>query len=166
MQIRTLNIRDYTYIFANMRKEDRDELYCQLPEDITANEAMNIVKASIYGPAYSISDHTGPIACFGAAESGIPHIFIGWAFGTRRFKRAAPFIKGFMWNVMAPELIENGCKRVEVRAKADHVLANRWLPKLGFHLDGSLKHWARTGEDFNLYSLTVWDYHKHNKRVN
>jgi hypothetical protein len=166
MEFKTLNVRDFTYVFANMRAEDRDELFCQLPEGITHQQAQSVVSSSIVGPSFSAHDRTGPIACFGAAESGISHIFVGWAFGTRRFKRAAPFIGEFMWEVMAPMLVDYGCKRVEVRSKTDHVLASRWLPKLGFNKDAVLKHWARTGDDFNLWSITVRDYHNRNKRVN
>lgn len=166
MDFKPLNLRDFTYVFANMRAEDRDELMCQLPEGITHAQAQQIISGSIMGPSFSAHDSTGPIACFGAAESGISHIFIGWAFGTKRFKRVAPFVGTFMWEVMAPMLVDHGCKRVEVRSKHDHVLATRWLPTLGFRQEAVLRGWARTGEDFNLWSITIRDYHNRNKRVN
>ncbi len=158
--VRALNLRDITYVLANLRNSDWDELKVQIPRNASKIELAAYMLPAIQGPAYSVCYKENPIAVFGVTPSPIPTMYIGFAFGTNKFRRAAPIITQFGYAVLSHWLVEAGAIRLEVRASASHLQANSWLKTLGFNFDCPLKHYGTDGSDFNLYSMTIEDYYK------
>lgn len=158
--VHALNLRDITYVLANLRESDWNELKVQIPRGASRIELAAYMLPAIQGPAYSVWYKESPIAVFGVTPSPIPTMFIGFAFGTNKFRRAAPIISQFGYSVLSHWLVEAGAIRLEVRASASHLQANSWLKALGFNYDCPLKCFGTDGSLFNLYSVTIEDYYK------
>ena len=154
VDIRRAVFRDVCFVAAHMRAEDRREVFCQLADGATSVEAAAIS----YGNAehaYCAWYFGSPIAAFGFAPASYGGtVWTAWAFGTRKFKRAVPEISRFALETVAPQLLWDGVRRVEVRSIAGHDLAHRWLARLGARRDGELRSWGRGGETFLLWSWT------------
>lgn len=154
MEIRRAAFRDVCFVAAHMRPQDRREVFCQLPKGATSVDAAAIS----YGNAehaYCAWYRGSPVAAFGAAPASYGGtVWTAWAFGTRKFKRAVPAISRFARETIAPQLLRDGVRRVEVRSIADHDLAHAWLARLGARRDGELLSWGRGGETFSLWSWT------------
>jgi hypothetical protein len=58
------NLRDLSYIAANLRPEDRAEIDCQLDDWSPVTLALHAMQ----GPAYVVELDGNPEAAFGAAE--------------------------------------------------------------------------------------------------
>lgn len=158
--VKPLNLRDATYVLANLRNSDWNELKAQVPIGATKNDIVQYVLPAMQGPSYTICYKENPIAVFGVTPSPLPTLFIGFAFGTNMFRRAAPIITSFGMQVLSHWLVEAGAIRLEVRAMASHLQANTWLHHLGFNLDCPLKCFGNDGSLFNLYSVTIEDYYR------
>lgn len=156
-----LNVRDFTYVVANMRQEDFEEISALMPENIKRGEYGSLLtKAAFEGPGYTAWINDEPVAAFGAGMSDSYSTAIAWAFGTPRFKRVASVISHFYMTKLSHDLYNAGVTRLEARALGTHVYARNWLKSLGFHEDCELPYYGRNGQSFYLYSLTLADYNK------
>ncbi len=163
--IHDLNIRDFTYVLANLRAEDREELKALVPVGFPIDKySMLFAQAAFQGKAYSVHIKDEPVAVFGVGVSSAYSTAIGWAFGSTNFKRATPSISQFMWNKLSHELRDAGILRLEARALTKHMFARQWLKNMGFHEDCELKCYGTSGESFHLYSMTIADYNKKFKK--
>jgi hypothetical protein len=160
MLVQNLNIRDFTYVLANIRHEDECELRAIVDPNSTFEQLCTLLQACFTGLAYSVWYDQRPIAVFGAAISSSPSLYHAWAFGTDDFYKAVPTITRFMWEQVSHTLYTNGALRVEARALAENIKARKWLKKIGFNEDCKLNTYGSKGEDFYLYSMTVADYRK------
>ncbi|RUV32934.1 hypothetical protein [Mesorhizobium sp. M7A.F.Ca.MR.148.00.0.0] len=149
------NIRDLSYIAANLRPQDKAEIHCQLDGWTPATLALHAMQ----GPAYVVELDGNPEAAFGAAQlrSGL---WIAWSWGTRRMKRCVPRITKFFWEVLGPDVAAQGAWRVEARALASNDLALRWLHRLGATERCRLPAFGKNGEDFILFDWTreTWNH--------
>jgi len=143
------NLRDLSYIAANLRPEDQAEIDCQFDEWTPAQLALSAMQ----GLAYVVELNGNPEAAFGAAEqrSGL---WIAWSWGTKRMKRCVPRITQFFYEVLGPDVAARGAWRVEARAMAGNDLAVRWLNRLGATERCHLPDYGKNGEDFLLYDWT------------
>ncbi|TPM53264.1 hypothetical protein FJ959_22305 [Mesorhizobium sp. B2-2-4] len=143
------NLRDLSYIAANLRPEDRAEVDCQLDGWTPATLAIQ----ALHGFAYVAELDGNPEAAFGAGEvrSGL---WIAWSWGTKRMRRCVPRITQFFYDVLGPDVASRGAHRVEARALADNDLAIRWLNRLGAHERCLLPAYGKNGEDFILFDWT------------
>lgn len=157
--VEDLNLRDLTYIIANLREDDRKEIDPLIPNSIQPEHRNSYIAVQcLSGFAYSVKIGEQPICAFGVKIVGT--IGSGWAFGTDRMIRAIPLISDFCWRYISHLLIENNLNRLEVRPVATHEVAIRWLKKLGFTHDCTLKMYGKNGEDFELYSMTSTNYYE------
>lgn len=143
------NLRDLSYIAANLRPEDFAEVDCQFNEWAPAQVAL----AAMQGFAYVVELDGNPEAAFGAGEvrSGL---WIAWSWGTRRMRRCVPLITKFFYEVLGPAVAERGAWRVEARAMAGNDMAVRWLKRLGATERCPLPGYGKHGEDFILFDWT------------
>jgi hypothetical protein len=132
---------------------------------MTKQEASNHIVSTITGPSFSVQQNGQPIAVFGASHTGIPSVFVVDAFGTNRFRRAAPIISDFSLNVLSHELVKMGGLRLEVRAHKEHTEANKWLEKVGFKKECECEYFGVNGETFVQYSMTIKDYYTRFKPI-
>lgn len=151
------NIRDYTYIASNMRDEDRREIFCQLPEEATSRDVA-IFSLNYASHAYTVRLRGRNVAAVGATQLSVcGSVYSAWAWGTKELNRVAPRIGRYFLSVIAPKLIVDGCRRVEVRSIEGHDMAHRWLTTLGARCESRMQDYGRNGELFLLYSFTLTD---------
>lgn len=147
---------DMTYIGANLREEDRREIFCQLPEGTTGSAmaagVTTVVPASFTWVALVDGQ---PAAAFGFQPWTVP-VWIAWAWGTRHLKKAMPAITRWCWQ-QEDRLLEIGVRRLEARSIAGHTQAHRWLEQLGCKRVCDLPDHGRNGELFHLYAWTIGD---------
>lgn len=142
-------IRDVTWIAANLREQDRDEIGEVYPGSLTAL-AIGLVLGS--AAAWVARIGADPVGALGIVDIH-PGIGSGWAFGTNRFRRVVPELTRFCIGEVAPWLVGNGYRRVEVRTAVDHDLSHRWLCGMGFQREALCRRFGRT-KDFWLYAAT------------
>lgn len=155
VRIRGGNLRDLSYIAANLRQADYWEIDCQA--DYWSPESL--AYSALQGMAYVAELDGNPTAAFGAtlARTGL---WTAWSWGGRRMHRCVPAITRFFWSVLGPDVAASGAHRVEARAMAGNDLAERWLARLGATRRCDLPGYGRGGEDFILYDWTreSWDH--------
>ena len=160
--IHPLNIRDLTYVAANMRDIDWYELKSQLPLGTQRIDAIHHIVPTLNGPSWSVYYKNQPIAAFGITQTSIQTLWCLWAFGTNKFKRAARVISVFGLQNISHELINRGALRLEIRANIKHDEANRWLTQIGFNRECELECFGTNGDTFVQYSITAKNYYKLN----
>jgi len=148
-----LNLRDCTYVLANLREADRVELQGTYG-DATA---LDIAAVCLSTPwAYQIRLHDRPVAIFGASPISATTVS-AWAVGTGHFTRAVPALTRFINGPLAHDLRLHGYRWAEARSIASHDAAHRWLVALGASPVATLTGFGAGGEDFVLFrrALTV-----------
>lgn len=155
------NLRDLSYIAANLRPEDHAECECQFDDWSPASLALTAMQ----GHAYVVELDGNPEAAFGAAQVR-GGLFIAWSWGTKRMRRCVPRITQFFYEVLGPDVAAQGAHRVEARALASNELALRWLKRLGATERCLLPGYGKNGEDFILFDWTreTWN-HGHARRT-
>jgi hypothetical protein len=144
-------LRDLTFIAANMRRRDREEIMCQLPEGTsTAEVAAYAMQAN---PHVATLDGQ-PVAAFGAVGRTVS-VLEAWAWGTDRMPRAVPAITRYVARVLMPQWLDAGVRRLEARSIATHTAAHRWMTSTGAALECAMPDYGRDGEGFYLFAWTV-----------
>ena len=163
--IRTLNIRDVTWLGAHMRERDKEELLCQFPDHVSPSAAAVFCLQNTHNDTgwLCLDRDTMPVAAFGFSPTFHPTLWSAWAFGTDKMRRYIPEITRFCLEQGVPHLLRTyGPRRIEVRALSSHDLAHRWLRGLGAEFECRLPNYGRNGEEFSLYSWTneekFWDF--------
>jgi hypothetical protein len=143
------NVRDLSYIAANLRPDDLAEVDCQFD---SWSPAM-LAHLSMQGMAYVVRLDGNPEAAFGATEvrSGL---WLAWSWGTQRMWRCVPRITSFFFEVLGPDVAAAGAHRVEARALASNAMALRWLRRLKATERCSLPGYGKNGENFILFDWT------------
>lgn len=150
VRLEPANIRDLSFICANMRAEDWREIECQWPEGASRNE---IAAAALSSPEAWVASWKGqPVAAFGVQPLNWSALSI-WAFGARAMWRAVPELTRFILGECVPRWIASGVTRVEARSIVGHDAAHRWMRGMGASEVAS-PCWGRNGEDFMLFSWT------------
>jgi hypothetical protein len=148
------NLRDMTYIGANLRPDDAREILCQVPAGTTGAQAAAAIFQSVPGGwAWTASLDGNPACAFGFQPFTSP-VWIGWAFGTRRMIRTIPAITRHCL-LQEPRLLDLGVKRVEVRTLADHDISHQWLTRLGCRFAADLPDHGRNRELFQLWAWSL-----------
>lgn len=143
------NLRDLSFIAANLRPEDKAEIDCQFDEWSPAMLALTAMQ----GPAYVVELDGNPEAAFGAAPLR-KGLWLAWSWGGKRMKRCVPRITKFFYSTLGPHVAAEGAWRVEARALASNELALRWLHRLGATERCRLPGFGNNGEDFILFDWT------------
>jgi hypothetical protein len=143
------NVRDLSYIAANLRPQDRAEIDCQVPDW----HPVHLALSALQGQAYIVEVDGNPEAAFGAGEKR-KGLWVAWSWGTPRIKRAVPYISRFIRDVMGPDILAKGANRVEAFAMAGNGLAERWLTDLGATRRCDLPDYGINGEPFILFDWT------------
>ncbi len=102
-----------------------------------------------------------PVAAFGVTQGNPqyqPHIRYAWAYGTDKFKRAAPAITRFCIQEWPKRLIAEGATRVEIRSLADHDLAHKWLKSIRAKHEADMPNYGVNGETFQLWAWLKEDW--------
>lgn len=148
--IETANLRDLSFVAANMRDEDWREIACQYPPNLTR---LDIAYAAFASPEAWVATVRGqPVAAFGVSRITVS-VLSAWAFATRSMWRAVPAVTRFIRDECARRWAEAGITRVEARSIAGHHVAHRWMASMGGTCE-PCPAWGRDGEDFMLWWWT------------
>lgn len=151
ISIEEVNLRDLSFIIANMRDMDRKEILCQYPYDDDRENLKVLTHGVMAAQSFKhIAKLKGqPVAVFGMQEVS-PKRFKGWAFGTDKMKRAVPAITKFIQEKYITHL-EQYANRIEAESLVGHEQAHKWLVGLGSTPVLTMKKIGKNGEDFILF---------------
>ncbi|PLX36651.1 MAG: hypothetical protein C0605_08020 [Hyphomicrobiales bacterium] len=148
--IRPATVRDYCYIAANLRASDREEIFCQLPDDVDARAVGQLsYEGSVPEWRFAAWYRKRPAAAFGFQWLNAVTL-LAWAWGNRDFNRCAPRIGRHILG-LKDEAAARGVRRIEARALSTHHRAAGWMCKLGAVPVAELKNHGRNGESFTLF---------------
>ena len=154
------NLRDITYVAANMRERDREEVLATAALDCASPAGW--LSWAVSGPdwCWTAQIDGQPVGAFGIGQGTPlqPHIRTAWAFGTDRFKRVVPVISRFCRENWPEMLISVGVTRVEIRSLASHDIAARWLKSMGARQEALMTGYGVNSEDFVLWALLKKDF--------
>lgn len=155
IEIQSANLRDVSWIAANLRKCDQIEIACQVskdakPEQIAASSLASSTQA------WTANYKGFPTVAFGFGEVSYG-VLVGWAYGRDGTERCIPAITRFVFTQLVPQWLSSGVRRIEVRTIESHHSAHRWLEMAGARRVCALDAWGRNNERFYLYEWVCRD---------
>lgn len=155
ISIQPANLRDASWIMANLRQLDREECFCQLPDGIsTAKVAEWFITT---GDAFVAYYRDEPALLFGTTRIHVCAMSI-WALGTERTPRVIPAVSRFLIAHAIPWRLDEGFTCMEARSLETHVEAHRWMEGMGGVREGEPYLYGKGGERFVTYRWTVAGY--------
>lgn len=158
IDIRPANLRDVSWIAANLRECDRQEVFSQVREG-TRPECIAAASLASSDTAWTAFYRGFPTAAFGFGEF-TQGVLIGWAYGRNGMERCIPAITRFVFTELVPEWLRSDIRRIEVRTIESHHSAHRWLEAAGARRVCALDAWGRNNERFYLYEWVCRDVPK------
>lgn len=140
-----------SFVLANMRDADRDEVMCQVPDGTKTHEIAYMMLMS--GDAFVAYLNDIPVLFFGAHALNVCTLE-AWALGTKDTRRVLHAATRYLFAEFIPKVVEAGYLSVECRSHADHHAAHRWLRSTGAVANGEPFVYGKTGEKFVIYR---WD---------
>jgi hypothetical protein len=154
VEIVPANLRDVTWIGANMRAADLEEIVCQVPEGMSGSAIAHLLFEGMLVDWSWVATYKGqPTTCFGVTPHNVA-TWSGFAFGTNDMVRTIPAVSAFILG-LEDRLIAAGVRRVEVRTIDTHDISHQWLRKLGCWFEAEMHHYGRNGETFELWAWHV-----------
>lgn len=148
--ITAANLRDMSYIAANMREADRREIFAVIDEP-PAVIAYMLHEAS---PGFAwVAHYDGQPVCAFGVSTMLPGLGSGWAYGTREMPNVMRAVTAFCRRTASRRAAAT-FRRIEVRTAVGHDLSARWLGSLGFRLEGVAVDYGTNGLDFAIYGAT------------
>lgn len=151
VEIAPATLRDCSYIGANLRQADREEIFCQIPDDMSGSDAASMLFGGMLTDwtwiAY-LADQ--PVCVFGVSPINVA-TWSGFAFGTKRTPRVVPAVTRHMLE-LEDRMRTTGIRRLEVRTLSTHDISHRWLRALGCWFEADLPHYGKNGETFELWA--------------
>lgn len=158
VQIVAGNLRDITWLAANMVPEDKAEINCQIPDE-WENDGTTIGSALYADSLFSwVAMRRGKLLMAWGFVPRTVSIMDGWAFGTSDKAKAIPAINAYMTGPMALEFVEMGLTRIEVRVSKENALAIKWLQSLNCNHVCDIEGQGKHGEKFELRAWTRGDW--------
>lgn len=138
---------DILFVAANMREEDKKEIYATRWKEDPALLAIDCIMGST-GFCWTIGKDE-PIAAVGACPMW-PGVWSAWMFATPRFSEVGltttKFIKKEMITILKPV-----SHRVQCHSWSEHKYAHKWLAVLGAKRESVLKKYGKNQERFFLF---------------
>jgi hypothetical protein len=145
------NLRDCTYVGANLRSHDRREILCQLDPGVSGSHALAFIHQITPAEWLWVAAYRNqPAAVFGF-QRATAAVWVAMCMGTSKLRKCVPAITAHMTG-LEPRLIAAGCRRIEVRAIKGHDIARLWLKRLGCQHVCDLPESGREGEEFELWA--------------
>lgn len=136
-----------SFVTANLRKSDREEIYCQLPDGF---RTWDIAAMMIQCDSYVAYLDDEPVLFFGAQPLNAVALQV-WAMGTKRTARVLVEATRFILNDYMPKAIEAGFLMAECRTHVEHRQAHRWLESTGAVVNGTPFVYGKNSEKFVIY---------------
>lgn len=144
-------MRDITFVAANMRPVDDEEIMSQMPDSMTRTQ---VGAALLQGDAYVAFVRGRPTLAFGVAPMNVVALSV-WAFGTEGMWRAVPAVTRFLQRDVIPRYIDDGYRIMEARGLATNNLARNWMLGTGATIAGDAFEFGKGGKKFLLYRWTA-----------
>jgi hypothetical protein len=143
------------HVLMHLRPLDRKELFATRPHDSTTLAADEIMRYC--APFGTLFWHEGePVTAIGFFPMW-PGVVSVWAFGSHRWDYVVRAMTRHVINEMVPELLRRGVHRAECRSLSEREDSQRWLIALGAQIEGRLREFGRSREDFTLYAWSDRD---------
>ena len=155
IDIRPANLRDASWLMANLRQLDREETFCQLPDGISTDKLAEWFITT--GDAFIAYHRDEPALLFGTTRVHVCAMSI-WALGTAKAERTIPAVSRFLIEHAIPWRIEQGFTCMEARSLSTHLDAHRWMEGMGGKREGEPYLYGKGGEHFVTYRWTVSSY--------
>lgn len=146
-------LRDASFVMANLRQCDRDEIMCQVPEGTKTHELAYGLNLSDEAWIVELGERN-PIALFGVTPM-TPAMVSVWAMGTNDMWRAIPVLTKHFKTDIVPRLIEQGYRTMEARSHEVHLQAHRWMVSTGAVQADQPYVYGRDGEKFLTFRWTA-----------
>lgn len=137
-----------------MRPADAAEIYAVCGHSNPFLLARQTLDATRMGSGVVALLTGQPVAIVGT-QPVHPGVCEAFAYGTSRFPRIALSLTRYVLSVIKPALIEAGFHRLQCKSQSTHTDAHRWLERLGFKAEGTLKHYGSDGSDFIQFGATA-----------
>lgn len=155
IDIQPANLRDASWIMANLRAADREETFCQLPDGLpTAKLAEWFITG---GDAFIAYHRDRPALLFGTTRIHVCAMSV-WALGTDTANRTIPVVSRFLIEHAIPWRLDEGFTCMEARSLETHHDAHRWMESMGGVREGEPYLYGKGGERFVTYRWTVAGY--------
>lgn len=155
IDIRPANLRDASWLMANLRQLDREETFCQLPDDIPTGKLAEWLITG--GEAFIAYHRNEPALLFGTTRIHVCAMSI-WALGTDKAERTIPAVSRFLIEHAIPWRLDEGFTCMEARSLETHHDAHRWMESMGGKREGEPYLYGKGGERFVTYRWTVSSY--------
>lgn len=144
-------LRDATYVVANMRERDRQEISCQLtPETRDLDLAYGLLMGC---DGYIAKLDDRPVFFFGTSPMNVACLSV-WGMGTRHTRRVIGEVTRFLVQRVIPDRMAEGYVTMEARSHVDHAQAHRWMRSTGAVVVGDPFVYGRDREKFLLFRWT------------
>lgn len=141
-------LRDASYIMANMRPLDEQEVLCQVPEGHKRHE---LAWALLQGSDAFVALHKGvPVMVYGTAAMNVACLSV-WAIGTAKTFKVLPAVTRHMIHEHLPDRIAQGFIVMEARSHVDHLQAHAWMRSTGAVANGQPFVYGRDRQKFLLF---------------
>lgn len=146
------------HIAMNLREWDRREIFASRQTDdpyVLTDDTL--AAAAMPGAIAWLVGLEKPIAVIGMRPMW-PGVVSAWCYGTDDFELLGKSLTKLVVKSMIPQLLSQNQHRAECRSIEGHDAAHRWLEKLGFVREGTLKDCGRNRETFHLYGWRLSDH--------
>lgn len=149
--VQPATLRDASYVTANLRDADVEEVMCQVPEGTRRHEiAYSLLMG---GDCFAALLDDQPVAIFGTAPINAACVSV-WALGTPRVWRVVTAINRFLLTEHLPLRLAQGYRTMEARSHSAHREAHSWIEALGGVQHGGPFEFGRDRETFLLFRWT------------
>ena len=155
IEIKPANLRDASWLMANLRQLDREETFCQLPDGTPTDKLAEWFITP--GDAFIAYYRDEPALLFGTTPISVCAMSI-WALGTDRAERTIPAVSRFLIEHAIPWRLDQGFTCMEARSLETHHDAHRWMEGMGGERNGEPYLYGKGGERFVTYRWTVSSY--------
>ena len=153
--IRPAVLRDASYITANLRPQDHEEAFCQLPD---GTHHMTLARWLIMsGEGFIAYLDDEPVTLFGTAPM-TASCYSVWALGTDDMRRTVPAVTRMLMSEIIERRIAQGLRTAEARSLATHHEAHKWMRDLGAEQLGEPFPYGKADELFVMFRWTVAGY--------
>jgi hypothetical protein len=142
------------FVAARMRDCDRDEIFATRWENDPQKIAEETMTCARFGAVAWHEDEPVAVVC---AMPLWPGVWTVAMYATAKWPAVALAVTRWLRRELMPDVAATGAHRVECRSLATHVMAHRWLERLGARCDGVLTDYGRHREAFYVYAWTLTD---------
>jgi hypothetical protein len=142
------------FVAARMRAGDRDEIFATRWDDDPEKIAEETMACAQFG---CVAWHAAEPVAVVCAMPLWPGVWTVAMYATTRWPAVVLAVTRWLRRELMPDVTASGAHRVECRSLATHVMAHRWLERLGARREALLIDYGRNREAYYIYAWTLTD---------